>query len=113
MDSLTNFTLNRTAAAALAAIVGAYLAERGIALLVVPRLQQVRQLPGPPSPSALLGFFAHLEDAELSARLQEWGAAYGDTYAIAGPLGANILVVRPLAPAARQIFTTRALGTDA
>jgi hypothetical protein len=93
MESLTQLNVNRTAAVALAAVASTYLVERALAILVFPRFEQLRQLPGPPTPNALLGFFAYLEDPAIGARLDEWTAAHGDTYAMAGPFGSNILVV--------------------
>jgi hypothetical protein len=93
MESLTQLNVSRTAAVALAAVASTYLVERALAILVFPRFEQLRQLPGPPTPNALLGFFSYLEDPTIGARLDEWTAAYGDTCAMAGPFGSNILIV--------------------
>jgi hypothetical protein len=82
------------ATTALAVLGSIILAQRLISTFVLPRFSQLAQLPGPPSANALLGVFASLEDPTLLAQITQWTATYGETYRVAGILGANIVVVR-------------------
>jgi hypothetical protein len=69
-----------------------------LSLLVRQYLSPLARLPGPPSPSILLGNLAAMDDQENSNILFSWINTYGSTFVYRGFLGgARLLTVDPVA----------------